>query len=61
MSLYVQAVAQPQMTKFIVRHFPVEKAARLIAELGDSFADQAAVDAVVAVHHITLAACEPAG
>jgi hypothetical protein len=48
--LDVEPVLQPQRPEVVLRKLADQKAARLVAKLGDPFADQTAVEGVVAVH-----------
>ncbi len=56
MLLDVQAVLQAQRPELVVGQLAGEKAARLVAELGDALVDEALVEVVVAVHVLRVAA-----
>src|SRR5262249_19178988 len=54
MLLDIEAVLQPQRAKLVLGQLAGEKAPRLVAELRNSFGDDAMVEGVVAVHGYLL-------
>ena len=48
--LDIQPVLQPQRAKLVLGQFPGEEPARLVAELGNAFVDEALVKGVVPIH-----------
>ena len=50
MQLQIDAVLQPQHLEFVLGEFAGETALHLVAEFGDAFVDQRAIEFVICVH-----------